>query len=163
MSKQSISKAQPHETAQGAAPALSRNEFPFLLSRMRGEFDRLIERLFHDWSGLWSGAGWRWGLEVRDEEDAVVVEAEAPGFEPEDFDVQVSDNRLVLRAAKTVQRKDEKGEVREYREEKCYESVTLPAGIDRDKVEARYHNGMLRITLPKTAAAKARHIAVKAS
>lgn len=161
MSKQSVTKARPQESAETAAPALVRSEFPFLLSRMRGEFDRLIERLFHDWSGLWHGAGWRWGLEVRDEDDAVVVEAEAPGFEPEDFDVQVSDNRLVLRAAKTVQRKDEKGQLREYREEKCYESVTLPAGIDRDKVEARYHNGMLTITLPKTAASKARHIAVK--
>ncbi|MCL6502391.1 MAG: Hsp20/alpha crystallin family protein [Pirellulales bacterium] len=163
MTKQSVTKSRTQEPAETTAPLAVRSEFPFLLSRMRGEFDRLIDRLFHDWSGLWHGTGWRWGLEVRDEDEAVVVEAEAPGFEPQDFDLQVSDNRLVLRAAKTVQRKDEKGQLREYREEKCYESVTLPADIDRDKVEARYHNGILTITMPKTAASKARHIEVKAS
>jgi HSP20 family protein len=77
--------------------------------------------------------------------------------------VQVSDNRLVLRAAKKVETKGEEGKTREYREQACYESVTLPAGIDRDKVEAKYHNGVLTVTLSKTAAGKAKRIAVKAS
>lgn len=136
-------------------------EFPFFLSRMRDEFDRLLDRVSQHWPSFLSGEGWRWGLDVREEEDAVVVQAEAPGFEPGDFDVQVSDGRLVLRASKTTEAKDEKGAMREYREQKCFESVTLPTGIDRDKVEAKYHNGVLTITLPKTAVARAKRIAVK--
>jgi len=39
--------------------------------------------------------------------------------------------------------------------------VTVPPGIDKDKVEARYHNGVLTITLPKTPEAKGRRVAVK--
>ena len=98
---------------------------------------------------------------MRDQEDAIVVEAEAPGFEPGDFDVQVSDNRLVLHAANKVETKAKEGTATEYSEQECYESVTLPAGIDRDKVEANYHNGVLTVTIPKTADGKARHVPVK--
>jgi HSP20 family protein len=136
-------------------------EFPFFLSQMRDEFDRLFDRLARQWPSLGGGEGWRWGLDVRDEDDAVVVQAEAPGFEAGDFDVQVSDDRLVLRASKKVETKDEKGKIREYREQKCYESVTLPTGIDRGKVEAKYHNGVLTVTLPRTAEGKAKRITVK--
>ncbi len=147
---------------RGGVPAPSR-EFPFFLSRMRDEFDRLLDRLSQRWPSLWGGEGWRWGFDVRDEDDAVVVKAEAPGFEAGEFDVQVSDNRLVLRASKKVETKDEKGQVREYREQKCYESVTLPPGIDRDKVEAGYHNGVLTVTLPKTTEGKAKRVTVKST
>ena len=89
------------------------------------------------------------------------MQAEAPGFEAGDFDVQVSDNQLVLRAAKKVETKDKEGKTSEYREQECYESVTLPPGIDRGKVEAKYHNGVLTMTFPKTAEGKARRVPVK--
>jgi HSP20 family protein len=136
-------------------------EFPFFLSRMRDEFDRLFDRISQQWPSLWEGNGWRWGLDVRDEENAVVVQAEAPGFEAGDFDLQVSDNRLVLRASKKVETKGKEGHPTEYREQACYESVTLPLGIDRDNVEAKYHNGVLTVTFPKTAEGKARRVLVK--
>jgi HSP20 family protein len=132
---------------------------------MRDEFDRLFDRMAREFSAVvgFSGEGWRWGLEVEDQDDSVVVRAEAPGFDAGDFDLRVEDNCLVLRAAKKVETKDEKGKVQEYREQECYESVALPAGIDKDKVDARYHHGVLTVTLPKTAAGKAKRVAVKAS
>ncbi|HXG46838.1 MAG TPA: Hsp20/alpha crystallin family protein [Methylomirabilota bacterium] len=139
-------------------------DFTFSLSRLRDEFDRLFDRMAREFSSLMEmGKGWRWGLEVEDQDDNIIVRAEAPGFEPGDFDVRVEDNRLVLRASRKVETKDEKGRVKEYRQQECYESVALPTGIDRDRVEARYHSGVLTITLPKTAAAKAKKIAVKAT
>jgi HSP20 family protein len=144
---------------RGGALAPSR-EFPFFLSRMRDEFDRMLERICRQWPSPWGGDGWRWGMEVRDEDNAIVIQAEAPGFEAGDFDIQVSDNRLVLRASKKVETKEE-GKTREYREQACYESVTLPPGINRDKVEATYHNGVLIVTLPKTPEAKAKRVPVK--
>jgi HSP20 family protein len=137
------------------------SDFPFSLGRMREEFDRILDRFASDWSGLWGGKGWRWGLDVREEENAVVVEAEAPGFEPADFDIQVTDNRLLLRAARKTEAKGKEGKPSEYREQHCYQTVTLPPGIDKDKVEATYKYGMLAITLPKTAAAKGKKVPVK--
>jgi HSP20 family protein len=41
--------------------------------------------------------------------------------------------------------------------------VTVPAGIDKDKVEAHYHNGVLTITLPKTPEAKGRRVPVRSA
>lgn len=157
-----MTKQKEEATPRGGALAPIR-EFPFFLSRMRDEFDRLFERISQQWSSLWAGEGWRWGLDVRDEDDAVVVQAEAPGFEAGDFDLQVSDNRLVLRAAKKVETKGKEGKVQAYREQECYQSVTLPPGIDKDRVEAKYHNGILTVKLPKTAEGKGKRIAVKNS
>jgi HSP20 family protein len=139
--------------------------FPFSFNRMRDEFDRLFDRLAGPFGSLakFNGEGWRWGLDVDDQEDNVVVRAEAPGFEPSDFDVSVEDSRLVLRAARKTETKDEKGKMREYKEQECYESVVLPTNVNKDKVEANYRNGVLTITLPKTAESKAKKIAVKAS
>lgn len=136
-------------------------DFPFFLSRMRDEFDRMFERFTRDWPALESTKGWRWGVEVKDEEDALIVEAEAPGFEPADFDVRVSDGTLTVRASKKVEKKSKEGKVEETREQQCYESVSLPTGIDKGKVEAKYHNGMLTITLPKTPEGKAKKITVQ--
>ncbi len=163
MATQIVQKEKDREKAAPRRGALApHREFPFFLSRMRDQFDQLFDRLVRQWPSLAEGDGWRWGLDVRDEADAIVVQAEAPGFEAGDIDVQVSDDRLVLRASKKVETKDETGKIREYREQKCYESVTLPAGINRDKVEAKDHNGVLTVTLPKTAESKAKKIAVKA-
>jgi HSP20 family protein len=157
--------AQKTERKEEAAPRggalVPHRELPFFLSQMRDEFDRLFDRLSRQWPGLGEGNGWRWGLDVREEDDAVVVRAEAPGFEAGDFDVQVSDNRLVLRAAKKVETKGKDGKATEYREQECFESVTLPPGINRDKVDARYHNGVLTVTFPKTAEGKAKRVTVK--
>jgi HSP20 family protein len=132
---------------------------------MRDEFDRFFDRMARDFSAIAeiNGEKWRWGMDVIDEADKVVVKAEAPGFEPGDFDLRVEDSQLVLRASKKVERKDEKGNVQEYREQQCFESVTLPPGIDTDKVAADYHNGILTVTLPKTEESKAKQIPVKAS
>lgn len=155
-------KRQQSESAKGTALA-PYDEFPFLLSRMRDEFDRMLERFSRQWPSVLEGNGWRWGLELEDEDDAVVVKAEAPGSEAGDFDLQVSDNRLVIRASKKLETKGEEGKPSEYREQESYQSVTLPTGIDKDKVSAKYHSGVLTITLPKTAEGKAKRIAVKST
>ncbi len=138
-------------------------EYPHFLSRMRDEFDRLCERFTHDLPMLaQEGKGWRWGMEVKDQDNAYLVEAEAPGFEPGDFNIQVRGNQLILRAAHKTEKKTKEGKVEEFTEQECYESVTLPPGIDENKIAAKYHSGVLTITLPKTEAGKGKKIAVKA-
>jgi HSP20 family protein len=134
---------------------------PFFLSRMRDEFDRLFHRFSRNWPTLWEmgGSTWRWGVDMEEKDDALVVKAEAPGFEANDFDVQVQDHRLVLRASRKSETSDKKGKTVEQQE--FYQSVTLPTEIDKDKVEATYHNGVLSVAMPKTAAAKGKKITVQ--
>jgi HSP20 family molecular chaperone IbpA len=50
---------------------------------------------------------------------------------------------------------------REWEKRECYEAVTLPPGIDPEKVNARYHNGVLTVAFLKTEEGKARRIPVK--
>ena len=73
----------------------------------------------------------------------------------------IQDGRLTFRAARKAETKKDEG--REWSQRECYQSVTLPAGINKDKVEARYHNGALTITLPKTPEAKGRPVPVKSA
>jgi HSP20 family protein len=141
--------------------ALTRGgDLPFMLSRLRDEFDRLFDRFAIAWPGFWGKEhGWRWGLDVDEQDDAVIVRAEAPGFEAGDFDVEVQEGRLNLRASRKTETKKDEG--RQWSQRECYQSVTVPAGIDKEKVEASYKNGVLTIKLPKTAQGKGRRVTVK--
>lgn len=137
-------------------------DFPLLFGRMRDEFDRLFDRFSFGLPSVFQDVnGWRWGMNVEDKPDALVVNAEAPGFEVGDFDLNITDDQLTLRASRKVETKDKEGKVTESREQECYQSISLPCGVDKEKVDAKYHNGILTVTLPKTAAGKGKKIAVK--
>jgi HSP20 family protein len=137
-----------------------RNEFP--LNRIRDDFDALFDRFFTNWPAPFEGWGREgaWGLQVEDAEKEVVVRADAPGFEAGDFDIQISGNLLTLRAEQKKEEK-EKESGSYYAERRLQRSVTLPAGVDPEKVEARYRNGVLELKLPKTPEAQAKRIEVK--
>jgi HSP20 family protein len=157
-----VKKPEPQEVAASNERSMQPSgDGPFFLSRMRDEFDRLFHRFSRNWPTLWemSGSTWRWGVDMEEKDDALVVKAEAPGFEVNDFDVQVQDHRLVLRASRKSETTDKKGKTMEQQE--FYQSVTLPTEIDKDKVDATYHNGVLTVTMPKTAAAKGKKVSVQ--
>src|SRR6266545_2054560 len=100
--------ARPTETgmapSRGAPMARAGGREP--LSRLRDEFDRLFDQFARSAFGMplarWD-AGTNWGLDVREDDDNVVVRAEAPGFEPSDFDIQVSGNQLIMSAVRKAE------------------------------------------------------------
>jgi len=105
-------------------------------------------------------------IDVREADLAVEIEAELPGVEEKDLDVQVNDNLLTIKGEKKFERSDEKeGEFRVM--ERSYgsfaRSMTLPFSVDPEAVEATFRNGVLKLTLPKPAEARSetRKIAVK--
>jgi HSP20 family protein len=137
---------------------VERDSNPFAL--LRREFDTLFDTFFDRWPAALSPG---WGLDMEDSGKEVVVRAEAPGFEAQEFDVQLRGDQLYIRA-------EHKEEAKEGKEEEksaasrygIYERwVTLPSGLDADKVEARYRNGVLEVHLPKTPEALGRKIEVK--
>jgi len=131
--------------------------------RFREEFDRLFDRFLPAWFAPEEGfgRGGHWGLDVKDDDGSVVVRAEAPGFEPADFDIQVRGDQLVLRAAHKAEAEEKERGYHEWRQQEFYRSVPLSSGIDADKVEAEYRNGILTVKLPKTEQARGRRIQVK--
>lgn len=129
-----------------------------------GPFDRVVEQIFRGWpAALWPtpDRDWRWGLDVRENDGEVVVRAEAPGFDPGDFDVQVRGDQLVLCACHKAEGEEKERGYREWSRQEFYRSVPLPASTDPNKVEARYRNGILTVTLPKAENGKERRIPVQ--
>jgi HSP20 family protein len=136
------------------------------LARLRDEMDALFDRFFTRWP---APAEWDWGLErmwgvdVEDTDKEILVRAEAPGFEPKDFDIHVSGNMLTIRAEHRHESEQKEGQFRswERRYGRFQRMIPLPAAIDADKVEAHYHNGVLKLRLPRTEEAQRRRIEVK--
>jgi HSP20 family protein len=126
------------------------------LAHFRENFDRMVEKF---WSGDWEDRwGVNWGYEVQDSEDAFIVRAEAPGFEPDEIDVQLSGGRLVVKAEHKSTSKNGNGT----HYGRLYRSMTVPSGIDPSQVQANYRNGVLEIHLPKGQQAHSKRIAVSA-
>jgi HSP20 family protein len=129
---------------------------------MPREFRALFNRLFAGFPVAerfeWP-AEYFWKTEVKEGEKEVVVRAEVPGFEEEEFEVNLSGERLHIKAE---HRKEEKKEKEyEFTEERRYERmIELPATVTVEKAEASYHNGVLEIRLPKTEVTVARKIPV---
>lgn len=102
-------------------------------------------------------------LDVEETDDTVIVRAELPGLRRDDFTVEATADRLIIRGEKAEER--EHGGRGFHRVERRYgsfmRSVALPCGVEAERAAAHYRDGVLRVTLPKTEAAKARRIPVK--
>jgi HSP20 family protein len=129
-------------------------------SRIRSELDRLTADFFTDFWPAFAEQRFGWDFHVEDKDDAVVVTAEAPGFEPDDFEISVEGNQLVLRAEHKVETEDKEKKLHEHRRQQFYRSMTLPAFVRSDAAEARYKNGVLTLRLPKTEDGKPKKIAI---
>jgi HSP20 family protein len=107
-----------------------------------------------------------WGVlaaEVFDDDDRVVVRLEAPGLDPDDFDIQVRGDMLVVLGQKKVER--ERSEGRYHVVECAYGSferaIPLPEEVVPDKAAASYKKGVLRVELPKSTSGRRKSIQVK--
>ena len=95
------------------------------------------------------------------------VSLAAPGLKKSDFKIDVDGNLLTISSEKeeTKEEKDKRYNRREYNYSSFSRSFTLPEGVLQDKIEARYEDGVLKLSLPKKEEAKKatinKHIAVK--
>src|SRR4029078_7803927 len=77
----------------------------------------------------------------------------SPGLEKKDFKVEVRDDILTISAEKTKEEKDERNgryNRREYNYSSWSRSFTLPDNTEGGKIDAKYENGELKISIPKT-------------
>ena len=90
--------------------------------------------------------------DVVESDTAVEVSLELPGLEEKDLEVSVTGTLLTVKAEKKheSERHNAGWHVAERRYGLIQRSLTLPAGIDPDRAEARFRNGVLTITVPKT-------------
>jgi HSP20 family protein len=102
-------------------------------------------------------------IDQEETDNEVIVQAELPGLEKDDFTIEVTGNRLVLRGEKRHETKEQRhGYSYAERSYGAFARViALPCEVNAGKATATYKNGLLRITLPKTAQAKANRITVQ--
>jgi len=137
-----------------------RNGFePF--ARLRNQVEGLMEG-FPGAANRMLGARPFPALNVWDEGEAIVAEAELPGIKTESLDVAVVGSELTLRGERSYG--PEEGAVYHRRERgtgSFTRVIRLPVEVDADRVNATLHDGVLRINLPKAEAAKPRKINVQ--
>lgn len=134
------------------------------------ELHREINQLLESFNPLVNGgrsAGWLGtfpAVNVWEDGDALYAEAEIPGVRSEDLEMYAVGNELTLKGRRTA-REDEN--IAYHRQERgtgeFTRVITLPVEVDANKVEASLSNGVLTVTMPKAAAARARKITVKKS
>ncbi|MCE6967254.1 Hsp20/alpha crystallin family protein [Cereibacter sphaeroides] len=151
------------------------------LTRMRQQFERIFQDA--DWPDFrlpfrrpasaelsaslpWFGASLP-AVDLVEREGEYEVRADLPGFDAHSIEVKLTDSILTIRADRSSERVEDKDDyhLRERESGMIRRSFRLPSGVATDAVTARYENGVLKVTMPKTAEAreKERKIEVQAA
>ena len=141
---------------------------PFL--SLHREVNRLFDDVFRGFDsrlpslGRFSSFGGNWpSVEVSDGEKEIRVTAEVPGLDEKDIEVLLDDGVLTLKGEKRSDTEDKNRQFSERFYGIFERRIPIGYEVEDDKVDARFNNGVLTVTLPKTAKAQsqARRIEIK--
>jgi HSP20 family protein len=101
-------------------------------------------------------------VDIIDRDNEVFIKAELPGIDKKDIEVSVANHMLTIKGSSRKEEKDEKGDYYrcEITEGSFSRSLSLPAEVNIDKSEAKFKDGILELTLPKTERTKRRSIKI---
>jgi HSP20 family protein len=134
-------------SAEGASPL-------FTLHR---EMNRLFDDVFRGFEppSLWGGRGGWPHLEVEDADNEYRVTAELPGLDEKDIEILVQDGVLVLRGEKRAENQDRSRAFSERIYGRFERRIPLE-GADEERAAATFRNGVLTVTVPKSAQSRER-------
>jgi len=109
------------------------------------------------------GAGVFPPMNITQDDDNFYVRAEVPGIKPTELSISALRNRVSISGKREIPREHDRVSYhRKERPEGAFNrAITLPMEVDSERVDARYADGILALTLPKAEQAKPRQIAVK--
>lgn len=141
------------QTSSNQAPVPYRESEITPFFGLRREIDRLFDDMFRmpGLAGL-GAAAWP-SVEVSDSEREVRVSAEIPGLGEKDVELTVHDGVLVIRGEKKSAAEDRNRGYSERWYGRFERRIALPSGVEEDKAEALFRDGVLTVTLPKSAEA----------
>ena len=141
----------------GIVPVRRRNELADPFRGMNELMQRLWEGFpFGELAEKEFGTEWVPSVDISETDKQLTVKAELPGMTREDIDISLDENYLIIKGEK----KQEKEETDKHfhRVERTfgsfYRSLRLPAGVEKDKIDATYKDGVLTVVLPKSEEAK---------
>ena len=137
--------------------------------QMHRELDDLVGRLFGQ-AGMPATyqpeegpAAWWPAIESYTKDGQIHVRVALPGVDPKDVEVSVMEDHLTIRGERKAKTEDKAGDryVREFAYGAFQRTLTLPEGIDPAKVQAKFSNGMLDLTMPAPVAVAPRKVAIQ--
>ena len=112
-----------------------------------GRFLSSWEQLFLDW---FRPGGWELPAEISMEGDKLIFKVALPGIDPRGVEILIVGNQLVIKGERqaTQGREDRNFFPKEMRSGQFERTLPLPEGVSADSVNARYHDGVLEISMP---------------
>ncbi len=134
--------------------------------RLRDAIDRLFEesfvRTFPTWDLMGVGTARQLAMDVYTTDEDVIVVASVPGMKPEDVEVTIEGDTLIIRGEVPEEQIDGAECIIAERPRGRFErALRLNVPVDADKAEAVFHNGVLTLTLPKREEVRPKVIEVK--
>jgi len=142
------------------------------LSRLSERMPTVFEDFFKPWNE-WFDNGGLFGrtmnipaVNITEQKNDYLVSLAVPGMKKEDFKIDIDGSMLTISSAKeeTKEEKEKRFTRKEYNYSSFSRSFTLPDEVNREKIDAKYEDGVLKITLPRKEEVKnpaAKQIAVK--
>lgn len=132
------------------------------LGVFRRDMDSLLSDFFADAPRGTREPVWAPACEVTEEEGHYLLSLEVPGVPKDDIKIEVADNTVTITGERHAKqgKKTDGVWIGEQRYGKFQRSFALPAGINADKIEANYENGVLSLMVPKAESARPRQIKI---
>jgi len=139
------------------------------LSKTTTLLPAVFDDFFKPWKDLFDSNGGRtWvatvpAVNIAEDKNIFSISMAAPGMQKDDFKIDLDGDVLTISAEK--EESDETPSRQEYNYSSFSRSFTLPSTVIKDKIEAEYKHGELKLTLPKNEDAKklaaSKQIAIK--
>jgi HSP20 family protein len=132
------------------------------LDTLQTEVNRVFDAFFGNGTGARTRR-WMPAMDLVETDEHLVLRADLPGLDHDDVNVEVKDGTLTV----SGERKAEHAEKSEgfYRVERAYgsfaRSLSLPRGVDADRIDADFDRGVLEVRIPKPAESKPHRVAIR--
>ena len=123
--------------------------FPMHLPR---EVERLFDEIIHrPWGFCREIHGWNPSVDLYETADAFILEADLPGVKAEDVKVGVENHDLVLQGVRSLETTETHGQFHTMERSSGHfiRHIKLPQAVDRNAIQAEFHDGVLKIILTK--------------
>ncbi|MDP9310449.1 MAG: Hsp20/alpha crystallin family protein [Chloroflexota bacterium] len=134
---------------------------------LRDAMGQLFEDSFVNPARMGSRDALGMALDVSETQDSFVVDAVVPGLKPEDLDITIQDNVLMIRGETRQEQQTGQKQANYHVMERHYgrfsRAVSLPTAVNADQVRATLEHGILHLEIPKAEQVKPRKITVNNS
>ena len=117
------------------------------------DFDRIFDSMFtHDLPQFSSTNSWTPAIDVNETETKFFLSADMPGLDKKDVSIDIHDGVIIIKGESAIDNKKSTDDyrIRERQLGSFNRSFRLPDNVNEDKVSAKFKNGVLTVTLPKT-------------